>query len=79
MKDKVHLIDIVVRDGFDDACREALYKLYNDNEKLRLKADEIHHSRLMEGKACKQCIEMAIHQLKLKITATFKIEPPPPA
>jgi len=52
---------------------EALHKVYDKNSELAKKADEIHHSRLMDGPACSQCIAMALMQSNKKLKITIEL------
>ena len=41
-----------------------LMEQYNADPVLRQKADALHHSRLMSGPACHQCIEVALKRME---------------
>lgn len=47
-------------------ANNALVRQYEADPAIKELADEIHHSRMMSGPACPQCIEIAIHQLHQK-------------
>jgi len=51
-----------------------LYRQYNSNSDLRKLADKIHHSRMMSGPACAQCISMAVYQLSVINETKTKIK-----
>lgn len=53
---------------------EALEKVYHEYPKLKEKADEIHHRRLMSGDACCQCIIMALKELNWVIEVELTIK-----
>ncbi len=40
-----------------------LLRLYRVDPELRRVADKVHESRLMSGRACAQCISIALHKL----------------
>lgn len=44
----------------------ALLRVYRCNPKLRKLADQIHHQRLLGGRACAQCIKIAMNKLGIK-------------
>ncbi len=47
-----------------------LLRLYKRDPKLRALSDRIHHSRMMGGRACGQCINMALRQTGRENEAT---------
>lgn len=42
---------------------EVLQQRYKDDPVFRKLADRIHHSRMMGGRACEQCMQMAANQI----------------
>ncbi len=49
---------------------DALLRVYRRNPKLRKLADQIHHQRLLGGRACAQCIRIAMRKLEIPIPCT---------
>ncbi len=47
-----------------------LLRIYRRDPKLRALADKIHNHRMMDGRACGQCINMALRQTGRESEAT---------
>lgn len=50
-----------------DCKSERLKEVYDKWESVRAKAAQIHHSRMLPGEPCDQCIEIACHQLGIEL------------
>ena len=44
---------------------EDMQRLYEGDAELRILADKLHHSRMMDGPACAKCIESVARQMGL--------------
>ena len=61
---KIILLDNLKPTSEELAHDQWLMEQYNSDPVLRQKADALHHSRLMSGPACHQCIEVALKRME---------------